>query len=83
VQRQRGDVSSYPDEQTPFPRRVTAEETYRLSPEYQRLFGKVLSYARQLIAKIEQAAADQQLRPAVRDLLVRPPWHTSEHHLPR
>jgi DEAD/DEAH box helicase len=62
VQRQRGDVSSYPDEQTPFPRRVTAEETYRLSPEYQRLFGKVLSYARETVRDRAGGRPQQRVR---------------------
>lgn len=47
VQRRRGDIYDYLDEVTPFPRREDAEATYRLHPEYRRLFDKVLTYARE------------------------------------
>jgi len=38
IQRRRGDILSYLDENTPFPTREDAEETYKLTPEYKRLF---------------------------------------------
>jgi superfamily II DNA or RNA helicase len=49
VQRQRGDISAYLGEDTPFPRRQVTEETYRLTPAYRRLFDQVLSYARDTV----------------------------------
>ncbi|MHB1317953.1 MAG: DEAD/DEAH box helicase, partial [Anaerolineae bacterium] len=46
VQRRRADVRRYMQEDTPFPEREEAEETYELSKEYRRLFDLVLAYAR-------------------------------------
>lgn len=49
VQRKRGDIRRYLDESTRFPERDDGEVTYSLSPEYKRLFGRVLRYARELV----------------------------------
>ncbi|MCS6976904.1 MAG: DEAD/DEAH box helicase, partial [Gemmatales bacterium] len=49
VQRRRGDIRHYLQADTPFPEREEAEETYTLSPEYKRLFQKVLDYARETV----------------------------------
>lgn len=49
VQRQRADIRDYLDEDTPFPDRVTAEETYKLDQEYRALLNRVLSYARETV----------------------------------
>jgi superfamily II DNA or RNA helicase len=49
VQRRRADVRAYMDQETVFPTREDAEETYRLTPEYQRLFATVLEYARERV----------------------------------
>lgn len=49
VQRRRGDIMAYMDTVTPFPERDTAEETYRLSDDYKRLFDRVLAYARETV----------------------------------
>ncbi|NMN99778.1 DEAD/DEAH box helicase [Gordonia sp. TBRC 11910] len=50
VQRRRGDIRRYLDEDTPFPKdRLTKEVPYTLSPEYRALFEKVLDYARETI----------------------------------
>ncbi|MGW5365990.1 helicase-related protein [Actinopolymorpha pittospori] len=50
VQRRRGDIRRYLDEDTPFPRdRLTLDVPYRLAPEYRSLFEDVLSYARDLV----------------------------------
>lgn len=50
VQRRRGDIRRYLDEDTPFPKdRLTKEVPYALSPEYHTLFAKVLDYARETV----------------------------------
>ncbi len=49
VQRRRGDIRAYMDTQTPFPERDTAEETYKLTDAYKRLFDRVLTYARETV----------------------------------
>lgn len=49
VQRRRGDIRAYMDAVTPFPERDTAEETYKLTNDYKRLFDRVLIYARETV----------------------------------
>ncbi|MBE9013547.1 ATP-dependent helicase, partial [Pseudanabaenaceae cyanobacterium LEGE 13415] len=49
VQRRRGDIQHYLDADTPFPSREDKEETYTLSPDYKKLFDKVLRYARETV----------------------------------
>ncbi|MCF8608900.1 DEAD/DEAH box helicase [Gordonia sp. HY285] len=54
VQRRRGDIRRYLDEDTPFPTdRLTREAPYNLSPEYHALFTKVLDYARETVLTAE------------------------------
>lgn len=53
VQRQRADIRDYLDEDTPFPDRVTAEETYKLDPEYRALLDRVLGYARETVKEAD------------------------------
>jgi superfamily II DNA or RNA helicase len=50
IQRQRADIREYLSEDTPFPTRERAEESYKLTPEYRRLFDRVLSYAREQVS---------------------------------
>jgi len=50
VQRRREDIRDYLQTDTPFPERVSEEETYTLSPEYKKLFARVLEYARESVA---------------------------------
>lgn len=50
IQRQRADIREYLTEGTPFPSREYAEESYRLTPEYQRLFDRVLAFVREQVA---------------------------------
>jgi superfamily II DNA or RNA helicase len=59
VQRRRGDIKQYLDEATPFPLREEAEATYKLSPEYKKLFDRVLRYARETV---RDAAGDHRRR---------------------
>lgn len=51
VQRRRGDIRAYLNEDTPFPTRESAEETYKLSDDYRRLFERVLNYARETVLR--------------------------------
>ena len=49
IQRQRADIREYLDEDTPFPDRYYAEEHYKLTEDYRRLFDRVLAYARESV----------------------------------
>jgi len=49
IQRRRGDIQNYLDSQTPFPKREDREDSYKLSPDYKRLFERVLDYARESV----------------------------------
>lgn len=62
VQRRRGDIRHFMAEETPFPDREEAEETYRLHPDYRRLFDRVLSYARETVKDPEGGAYRQRVR---------------------
>jgi superfamily II DNA or RNA helicase len=62
VQRRRGDIRHFMAEETPFPDREEAEETYRLHPDYRRLFDRVLSYARETVKDPEGGTQRQRVR---------------------
>lgn len=49
IQRRRADIRHYLHDETPFPQREEAEESYALMPEYRRLFEKALRYARETV----------------------------------
>jgi len=49
VQRRRGHIRGYLDEDTPFPDRHSTEEHYTLTEDYHRLFNKVLDFARESV----------------------------------
>jgi len=49
VQRRRADIRHFLDKETVFPEREDKEDTYNLTPEYKRLFGRVLKYAREIV----------------------------------
>ena len=49
VQRRRADIRRFLDTDTPFPDRLEREDTYTLTPEYRRLFDRVLAYARETV----------------------------------
>lgn len=63
VQRRRGDIQNYLDADTPFPSREDKEETYTLSPDYKKLFEKVLKYARETV---QDPAEGNRFRQRVR-----------------
>jgi len=62
IQRQRADIREYLDEDTPFPKRERAEESYKLTPEYRRLFDKILSYAREQVSDPTLNVVRQRVR---------------------
>lgn len=57
VQRKRGDLTSYMQSETPFPRRKVAEDSYDLAPEYKKFMGRVLDFCRETV---EGAGKDQR-----------------------
>jgi superfamily II DNA or RNA helicase len=63
VQRRRGDIRQYVNEETAFPRdRETREAQYELSPEYRALFDKVVDYAREQVTGGEGNDIRQRVR---------------------
>jgi superfamily II DNA or RNA helicase len=62
VQRRRGDIQRYLGSDTPFPDRLAREETYALTPEYRRLFERVLSYARETVRDTTGGVQRQRVR---------------------
>lgn len=50
VQRRRAEIRHFLDKETIFPDREDREEHYKLTPEYKRLFDRVLNYAREIVA---------------------------------
>lgn len=49
IQRRRGDIRHYMQADTPFPDREEADQSYKLSDPYKKLFDKVLRYARETV----------------------------------
>lgn len=62
IQRQRADIREYLDEDTPFPKRERAEESYKLTPAYRALFDKILSYAREQVSDPTLNVVRQRVR---------------------
>jgi superfamily II DNA or RNA helicase len=62
VQRRRADIEHYLDADTPFPKRQEKEETYKLSPEYRRLFERALKHAKELVRDPDGDAFRQRVR---------------------
>jgi len=62
AQRRRADIRHYLDTDTPFPEREEAEDSYTLSPEYRRLFERVLAYARETIEEISTGQHRKRVR---------------------
>lgn len=66
IQRQRADIREYTTgaetEDTPFPDREHAEESYTLTPEYRRLFDRVLAYVREQVADPNLNTVRQRVR---------------------
>lgn len=49
IQRRRADIRHFLDKETVFPQREDKEETYSLTPDYKRLFSRILDYAREIV----------------------------------
>jgi superfamily II DNA or RNA helicase len=62
IQRRRADILHYLDTDTPFPKREEKEDTYKLHPEYKRLFERVLDYARESVKDTTGGAFHQRVR---------------------
>ena len=62
VQRRRADIRHWMGTETPFPDREEAEESYSLSPEYRRLFDRVLRYAREKVRDDTGGGVRQRVR---------------------
>jgi superfamily II DNA or RNA helicase len=59
IQRRRADIRHYMDADTPFPEREEAEDSYKLSPEYKKLFDRVLEYARETVRDVKDTSKNQ------------------------
>lgn len=62
IQRRRADIRYYMEADTPFPEREEAEETYKLSSEYKRLFDRVLEYTRETVKDTSGTRFQQRVR---------------------
>ena len=62
IQRRRSDIAHYLEADTSFPRRADAENTYRLSSDYRRLFDDVLAYARRSVRRPVSGRREQRVR---------------------
>jgi superfamily II DNA or RNA helicase len=62
IQRRRGDIQNYMDSNTPFPKREDREDSYKLNPEYKRLFERVLDYARESVLDTTGGQFHQRVR---------------------
>ncbi len=62
IQRRRGDIQNYLQSETPFPKREDCEDTYKLSPDYKRLFERVLEYARESVLDASGGQFHQRVR---------------------
>lgn len=62
IQRERGDIKAYLNEDTPFPDRETGETTYKLTPAYRTLFDDCMDYAREQVADPKLSAVHQRVR---------------------
>ena len=62
IQRRRADIRHYMEADTPFPERQESESTYKLSPEYKRLFERVLDYARETVRNTSGGQFRQRVR---------------------
>jgi len=62
VQRRRADIRRYLDTDTPFPRRMESEKSYRLSEPYRKLFEKALRYARETVSAAADGSREHRVR---------------------
>jgi superfamily II DNA or RNA helicase len=62
VQRRRADVQQWLGDETPFPKRESIEQTYKLSKEYRDLFEQVYNFARGLVKTTTSEMSHAQRR---------------------
>jgi len=62
IQRRRADIKNYLDSETPFPNRQDLETSYKLNPDYKRLFDRVLDYARESVLDTTGGQFHQRVR---------------------
>src|SRR5215210_5688588 len=62
VQRRRADIRHWMGAETPYPNREETEEHYTLSPEYRKLFERVLRYAREKVQDDTAGGVRQRVR---------------------
>jgi superfamily II DNA or RNA helicase len=62
VQRRRADIRAYLDESTPFPERLTRDESYQLTPEQRQLFDRAIGWARDTIGSPDEDERGQRIR---------------------
>jgi len=62
IQRRRADIQHFLDAETAFPNREEKEIAYRLTPEYRRLFDRVLAYARESVKSKDGNLHRQRVR---------------------
>jgi hypothetical protein len=62
VQRRRGDLTSYMNTDTPFPKREIAEHSYELDAEYKKFMGRVLAFCRETIEETKGDQRHQRIR---------------------
>jgi superfamily II DNA or RNA helicase len=62
VQRRRADIRHFLHTETPFPTREEREATYSLTPEYRRLFERILRYTRETVTDPHGGPRRQRVR---------------------
>jgi hypothetical protein len=62
VQRRRADIGAYLDEETPFPDRLSRDDTYKLSNDMRALLDDALVWARDIVRDTEQDRRHQRIR---------------------
>jgi superfamily II DNA or RNA helicase len=62
VQRRRGDITKYLDDDTRFPDRTVDEQTWSMPKDYRDLFDRVLDYARETVAEAGTDKRRQRIR---------------------
>jgi superfamily II DNA or RNA helicase len=60
IQRRRGDVLKWLDEETKFPERNSIDKGYEVGKEYAELFNEILTYAREIVAESNSDSRKQR-----------------------
>ena len=62
VQRRRADIRHFMQTETPFPKRLEREDTYKLSEDYHKLIEKVLKYTQEIVREATGGKFQQRVR---------------------